>query len=616
MILPLNLPNKLSAQNSVLKIPAREEIPEKYKWDLSAIYKSDEEWEEDYKQVEMLMPQFLNYQGRLNDSAEILAACLKFNEKIGIKLDRLSLYASLNKDSDMRNQNYQAMFDRIQTLYAKVSSISSFINPEIVEIPEQKIQSMIGSNDELKVYKHLIDNLIREKPHTLSKPEEKILALTEEISILPYNAYSIFVNSDMKFTNVSDEEGRNIEVSHARFYSAMHSRQREYRKQVFKNYLKPYCEYVNTIGVLFNGNLKAKIFNAKARGYNSAREAALFKNNIPISVYNNLIQTTNLNLTPLHRWASIKKKLLKLDELHPYDLYVSIFDSNSEKKYTFEEAAEMINDAMKPLGSEYLKILQTAFKSRWIDVFETQAKKSGAYSSGTTFGVHPFVLMNWEGLIYDVFTLAHEMGHNMHSYFTGQNQPYPYANYSIFLAEVASTFNESLLLQYLIQHSESISDKLFFIEIYLNNISSTFYRQVMFSEFEKIVYDETERGISLTPNLLSKIYKEIYKKYWGDEMIVDEEEESTWARIPHFYYNFYVYQYATGFAASQILSQKILHNGSDAIEDYLNFLKAGSSDYPINILKKAGVDMNSSETILSVTSKMNSLLDDLEQLIS
>jgi oligoendopeptidase F len=596
-------------------IPSRDEIEEKYKWDVSHIYKTDSEWENDFVWVENQIPGYAKFLGKLAKGADALLNCLKFNDEIGIKLDRLSLYAMLSKDSDMNSQNSQAMHDRIQSLYAKASSLSSFINPEILEIPEDKLKLMLSSKDELTVYIHYVDNLIRVKSFTLSKEEEKILALAEDITSTPYDAYSIFTNADIKFPIINDENGNEVEISHARFYSAIHSKDREYRQRAFMNYLRPYKHYINTFTVLFNGNLKTKIFNAKARGYKSAREASLSRNNIPLSVYDNLIENTNNNLLPLQRWAAIKKKKLGVTELHPYDLYVSLFTADEEKKYSFDEAAQLVDSALQPLGENYLKVLNTAFNNRWIDVYETPAKRSGAYSSGTTFGVHPYVLLNWTNLLNDVFTLAHEMGHNMHSYFTGQGQPYPYANYSIFLAEVASTFNESLLLIYLIQKSDSDDEKLYLIEIYLNNITSTFYRQVMFAEFEKIVYEKLENGNALTPDGLRELYKNIYQKYWGTEMVIDAEEEYTWARIPHFYYNFYVFQYATGFSASEILSQKILEDGKEAVDKYSNFLKSGSSDYPIDILKQAGVDMNSQDPILAVTRKMDTLLDEMESLI-
>jgi oligoendopeptidase F len=597
-------------------VPVREEIEDKFKWDLTNIYGSGEEWEQDFEWIENNLAGYDQFIGKLNSDAEILFACFKFDDSIGIKLERLYLYAILSKDSDMNVSTYQAMDDRIKSLYAKVAAASSFIKPELLEIPDNELLSMINSNDELKVYNHTIDDLLRTKSHSLSKQEEQILALAGEIAQTPYNSYSMFTNADLKFPSIQDDLGRNFAMSHAKFYSAMYSKDRDFRERAFKTYLKPYKDYVNTFSTLFNGNLKTNIFFARARNYASARHAALDKNNIPLSVYNNLIEAANNNLAPLQRWAALKKRLIGADKLRPYDVSVSIFDEIKEKTYSYESSQEIVLDSLKIMGNDYLNSIKLAFNNRWIDVYETRAKKSGAYSSGTTYGVHPYVLLNWTDLLNDVFTLAHEMGHNMHSYYTGKYQPYPYAHYSIFLAEVASTFNESLLLDYLKGNAESDDEKLYLLEKYLNNITSTFYRQVMFAEFEKVVYEKTESGEALTPDVLSIVYKEIYQKYWGPDMIVNEEEEYTWARIPHFYYNFYVYQYATGFAASEILASKVKSEGKPAVEKYMNFLKAGNSDYPINILKTAGVDMNSPEPVVAVSSKMNDILDEMENVLA
>jgi oligoendopeptidase F len=607
---------KYFSEVEVAALPTRDEIDEKYKWDLTDIYKSDEDWELDFEWIENNLSGYNRYVGKLNTNPETLLACLKFDDSIGIKIERLYLYAMLAKDGDMRLNKYQGMDDRIKSLYAKVSTESSFMKPELLEISDGVLLGMIESTEELNVYKHFIDNLLRTKSHSLSKPEEHLLALSGEISQIPYSSYSMFTNADIKFSILPDDAGSDVEMSHARFYSAMYSKDRDYRERAFKSYLAPYKDYVNTFAILFNGNLKTNIFYAKARKYNSAREASLDKNNIPVQVYDNLIEEVNKNLSPLHRWSELKKKLLGLEKLKPYDIYVTVFDKATEKKYTFEDAEEIVLRSLKVMGEDYLSSLRLAFENRWIDVYETKAKKSGAYSSGTTFGVHPYVLLNWTDLLNDVFTLSHEMGHNMHSYYTGKTQPYPYANYSIFLAEVASTFNESLLLDHLTENAEDSNEKLYLLEKNLNNITSTFYRQVMFAEFEMIVHDKTEKGEALTWDVLCKLYKEIYQKYWGTAMEVNVEEEYTWARIPHFYYNFYVFQYATGFAASSALVNKVKSEGNPAVEKYLYFLKAGSSDYPIKILKNAGVDMSSSEPIQTVSAKMDEILTEMENLIS
>jgi len=604
-----------SPEVQTICIPTRDEIDEKYKWNLKDIYNSDEEWELDFKWVEDILVNYHQFEETLSSSAENLLACLKFDEEIGIKLERLYLYSMLAKDSDMRDSKYQGMDDRIKSVYSKVLAASSFIKPELLKADETKLIGFINSHPDLKIHRQSFDDLLRFRKHTLDRAQEELLAIASEVTQVPYNTYSLFTNADLKFPKVADENGNEMEMSHSRFYTALYSKDRNYRTRAFKAYLKPYMDNVNTFSALFNGNLKSNIFYAKARKYNSAREAALFKNNIPISVYDNLVEAVNKNISPMYRWASLKKKLLKIDELHPYDVYVTLFDQKLEKKYSYDESKNIVLDSLSIMGEDYLDSLKKAFDNRWIDVYETKAKRSGAYSSGTTFGVHPYVLLNWTDLLNDVFTLAHEMGHNMHSYYTGLHQPYTYANYSIFLAEVASTFNENLLLDHLIKISESKEEKLFLLEKYLNNITTTVYRQVMFAEFESLMHFKVENGIALTPDVLCKLYKDVYQKYWGPEMVIDNDETFTWARVPHFYYNFYVYQYATGFAASEALALKVKSDGEPAVQKYLDFLKAGSSDYPINILDKAGVNMNSQEPILAVTKKMNQIIDEIENLI-
>ena len=611
-----NLLNKFfSPEIQSMEIPTRDQIDEKYKWNLIDVYSSDEDWEKDFKWIEENIIHYHGYEGLLAQSSEKLLACLKFDEEIGMKLERLYLYSMLSKDSDLRNTKYQGMDDRIKRIYSQVLAASSYIKPEILSSGQNKINSLISENSTLQVYQHSFDDLFRFAKHTLDKEKEELLAMASEVTQVPYNTYSLFTNADLKFPKVEDNNGNELEMSHSRYYAALYSKDRSYRERAFKAYLTPYKENVNSFGALFNGNLKSNIFYAKARKYNSAREAALFKNNIPISVYDNLIRTVNDNLTPMHRWATLKKKLLGLKELHPFDAYVTLFDQKLEKKYPYDIAVKIVLDSLEVMGKDYLSSLNKAFDNRWIDVYETKAKRSGAYSSGTTFGVHPYVLLNWTDLLNDVFTLAHEMGHNMHSYYTGLNQPFVYANYSIFLAEVASTFNESLLLDHLVNIAESKEEKLFLLEKYLNNVTTTVYRQVMFAEFEQLTHSKVENGEALTPDILCGLYKDVFQKYWGPEMIIDDEETYTWARVPHFYYNFYVYQYATGFAASEALALKVKKDGEPAVKKYLDFLKSGSSDYPINILEKAGVNMNSQEPILAVTNKMNKIIDEIENLI-
>jgi oligoendopeptidase F len=593
----------------------RKDIEDKFKWDLTHIYATEKLWEEDFDWVNANYSRIHEFEGKLGDSAETLYAMLQLDQEISVKLEHLYLYAMLAKDQDLRQPHYQGFDNRIKTLFADYATAASFITPELIDIDTSLIRQFILTHSELKHYGHFFDELWRTKEHTLAKEQEELLASSSKMSDLPYDTFSIFTNADLKFPEFEDENGAISRMTHGKYQSALYSMDRKYRERAYKAYYAPYKDYANTLAVLFNGGLKSKIFYSGARKYHSALESSLDKDNIPVSVYENLIASVSENLTPMHRWMELKRKMLGVDAIHPYDVYVGLFDKNEEKKYTYNEGVEIVKAALAPLGEDYGKMLDFAFANRWIDVFETPGKRSGAYSSGTTFGMHPYVLLNWNSLLNDVFTLAHEMGHNMHSHLTGKHQPYVYANYSIFLAEVASTFNESLLLEYLIKIASTKEEKVSLMERYLNNVSATFYRQTMFAEFELLVYQKVERGEALTPDELREMYSSTYKKYMGPALVLDEEEEFTWARVPHFYYNFYVYQYATGFAASEALAQQVLTEGEPAVERYFSFLKAGKSDYPINILKQAGVDMGSSEPIVRTAQKMNAILDALESLI-
>lgn len=601
-------------QTETIELMTRDKIDQKYTWKVTDIFGSDEEWEETFKWVEGSLSRYSEFEGKLGTSAQDLLKALKFDDEVGIKLGKLYLYAMLLKDLDLGNSTNLARHDRIMIIASHAAAASAYMRPELLSIPEQKINSFLEENNELRVYRHVFENLFRTKEHTLTKELEGLLAEASQVTQIPENAFSIFTNADMKFPVVKDSNNRDIQISAGRYTAALYSTDREYRKRVYKGFYEPYMDYKNTLSVLLNGEIKTHLFVSKARKYASARQAALDGNNIPESVYDNLVNTVNQHLEPLHRWASIRKRLLKLDEFHPYDAYVTLFPSVKEE-FNYDDAVNIVKEALLPLGDDYQKSLAKAFDERWIDVFETKGKRSGAYSSGTTYGVHPYVLLNWNNQLNDVFTLAHEMGHNMHSHYTGLHQPYAYANYSIFLAEVASTANEALLLDYLIERAKSDEEKLSLIEKYITNITTTFYRQTGFAEYEQMIHAMVQKGEALTPEKLTPMYNEIVKKYWGPDMVVDEEENYTWARIPHFYYNFYVYQYATGYAASQALVEGIRKQGEPAIERYLDFLKAGNSDYSINILKKAGVDMTSPEPILRTIEKMDELLDKMEEIL-
>lgn len=607
--------SKFYAQETSGDLPTRDKVADKYKWNLEDIYASVDLWENDFKYLDDNASNYSQFEGKLGNSAEDLLACLKFDDSIGIKLSSVALYSSLLKDMDLAHAENSARDGRVEALSSKLSAASSFMNPEILAIPEDKLWEFLKTNKDLQLYEMQLKELLRTKKHTLSKEQEELLALAMPVSMASYNTFGIFKNAEMEYPSVKDEKGNDIKISDGRYYAGLYSADRAYRERVYRGYYEPFMKYENTFLSMFTGNLKAINFNAKARKYNNDREAALDANNIPVSVYDNLVNSVNDNVTALNRWCSLKKKVLGVDKLHAYDTYVTLFPGGKDE-YSYDESIDILLEALKPLGEDYLKSLKKAFDNRWIDVYETKGKRSGAYSSGVSYGVHPYVLLNWNNQLNDVFTFAHEMGHNMHSYYTEQNQPYAYANYSIFVAEVASTMNEVFLLDYLIEKAQTKNEKLALIEKELNNITTTFFRQTRFAEFEQVVHEMNENGEAITPDKLCKIYGDMYQKYWGVDMLVDKEETYTWARIPHFYYNFYVYQYATSFAASQALAQKVKEEGQPAIERYLNFLKSGSSKYPIEVLKEAGVDMTSPEPILAVVKKMNQLIDQMEQLLA
>lgn len=603
-----------SSETLSLGLADRSKIDSKYKWKLSDIYSSIKKWEADYNWLKINLVKYSSFKGTFKKSSRKFLRCLKFDDEIGIKIGRLNLYAMLAKDIDLNDTKGQVLYERIVNLSAKLHAASSFIKPEIISLPGKTIKKYLSENKELKIYEHFLDDIIRTKNHTLTDDKEELLANVSPALQTSYDTYSFFTNADMEFPTVEDEKGQVIQVTHGRYLAAMYSEDRSYRERFYRNYYKPYKKFKNTFASLFSGNIKSAMFNASARRYKNTREAALDANNIPVGVYDNLIRSVGKNLEVLHRWCSLKKKILGFDEFHAYDIYVTLFPGLNDN-YTYNEAVQIVRNSLSILGPDYINNLKHAFENRWIDVFETKGKRSGAYSSGTTFGVHPYVLLNWNSKLNDVFTLAHEMGHNMHSFYTEQNQPYPYANYSIFIAEVTSTLNEALMLDYLIENAKTRDEKLGLLEKNIMNIITTFYRQTLFATYEQLTHETMEKGNPITSDFLCSEYGKLHKKYWGKDMFLDNEETYTWSRVPHFYYNFYVYQYATSFAASEVLVEKFKKEGQLAVNKYIEFLKAGSSNYPLNVLRKAGVDMQSAEPIHAVTRKMDSLITQIENLL-
>ncbi len=596
------------------ELPKRSDIKDKYKWDLTHFYKNDAEFEAEFKTIQNAITKYKDFQGKIN-SAESLQKVLDFHFGTMKTYAKLVVYTSLAKDMDLNDQKNMSLYNRATKLGAELSEKASFLEPEILSLPDGKVVSFVKSNPKLKQYEHYLDGILRMKSHTLSKDDERLLAMLAPIGEVPSDAYSILNDGELPFPVIKDENGKDVRISHGRYRSALYSLDREYRKRVYQGTYVPYNSLINTFSTLYNGRVNTRLINSRVRNYKNVLEAYLYPNNIPVSVYENLVKTTNKNLKALHRWAALKKKYLKLDELHPYDTYVTLFPGEN-KKFTYEEAEQIMYKALAPLGQDYLDALKKCFSNRWIDVYETQGKRSGAYSNGCG-SVHPWILLNWGGTLDDVFVLAHELGHNMHSYFTEATQPYQYSDYTTFVAEVASTTNEALLLDYFIENAKTKEEEAALIEKFLVNAQSTFFRQTRFAEFEKTVHELAEKGQFLNSEELTKLFADLYQKYWGPEMVTDREEGLSWARIPHLYhYDLYVFQYSTGFAAAQAFAEKIKTEGKPAIEKYLKyFISAGNSVYPIDALRNAGVDMSTSEPIDKMLDKFNKYLDRLEKIL-
>ncbi|WP_044893499.1 oligoendopeptidase F [Bacillus alveayuensis] len=603
----------MAEQSAVKKLPKREEINKEYTWRLEDIFATDEEWEKEFQEVKQAIPKIAEYKGKLGESAEILFEALKYQDQVMERLERLYTYAHMRYDQDTTNSFYQGLNDRASMLYSEASSVSSYMVPEILAIDEEKIQTFLRENVQLKLYEHALNEINRKRPHVLSAEQEAILAQAAEALASSSNTYAKLNNADLEFPVIQDEKGEDVEVTHGRYISFMESSNRRVRKDAFHAVYSTYDKFKNTFASTLNGVVKKDNFYAKVRRYETARQAALSANNIPEEVYDNLIKTIHQYLPLLHRYVSLRKKALNVDELHMYDLYTPLV-KDVEMKVTYEEAKDILLKGLAPLGEEYISILKEGFANRWVDVYENKGKRSGAYSSGA-YGTNPYILMNWQDNVNNLFTLAHEFGHSVHSYYTRKHQPYPYGNYSIFVAEVASTCNENILNDYLLKTIDDEKKRLFLLNHYLEGFRGTVFRQTMFAEFEHDIHIRAQNGEPLTPDLLTNIYYELNKKYFGDEIVVDQEIGLEWARIPHFYYNFYVYQYATGFSAATALSEQIINEGESAVNRYIQFLKAGSSDYPIEVLKKAGVDMTTSKPIEQACKVFEEKLTEMEQLL-
>ena len=591
----------------------RNDIDKKYIWNLEEMYANDDLWLEDISKAESLTEEFLKRRGKVMESSTSLLESLKAMDHIGMIIEKAFVYARMRMDEDNRDSRRQAMFDKINTSIAKVFSSLSFFTPEILSSDEKTIKAFMSENSELEVYRHMLEGILHRKEHILSEKEENILANLGQITSAPNSIFNILNNSDLKFGNIKDENGKEVELTHGNYINFMESHNRDVRKAAFEKMYEAYKGMINLIGTTYSYSVKTDVVYSQVRNYSSTRKSALSKDMISESVYDNLIDVISSNLPNLHRYMEIRKKELGVDELKMWDLYVPLVKL-PERRIPFEDGVDIMLKALEPLGKDYCDTLKKGVESRWIDVYETPGKTSGAYSFGS-YDSMPYSLMNYTDTLKDVFTLVHEMGHSMHSYFTRKTQPYVYGDHSIFTAEVASTVNESLLIKYLLDQDPDKEMKKYLLNFYLEEFRGTLFRQTMFAEFEHLCHYFVESGGSITSDWLSDKYDALNKKYYGDVVEHDEYIRYEWARIPHFYRAYYVYQYATGFSAATALSKRILEGGEEDRNDYLKFLSLGSSKYPVDLLKIAGVDMSSPEPVEKAMETFNNLLDELVDLV-
>lgn len=595
------------------QVKERSEISDNYKWNLGDIYANQEEWDKDYQLVKNGISEIVSYQSKLSESAEKLLSALKLSNDIEIKAEKLYVYSRMKRDEDNTLSEYQAQFDRAEAISIEYSTASAFLLPELSALDKSVLEEYMQQNQDLVLYKHFFDEILRQKKHILSSEEERLLAMAADISMASQHIYGMLNNADIKFPTIKDENGKDIEITKGRFGSLMESSDRRVRKDAFQGLYSSYTQLKNTLTTTLSSSVKKDIFQARVRKYPSALEAALDQDNVSISVYNKLIESVHKNLEPMYRYMKLRKQVLQVDEMHMYDIYTPLI-KEYKMEIPYEKAQEMVVDGLSILGDEYINTVKKGLESAWIDVYENKGKTGGAYSWGS-YETNPYILLNYDNKINDVFTLAHELGHSMHSYYSNKNQPYVYSQYSIFLAEVASTVNESLLMDYLIAKSQDKKEKAFLINYYLEQFRGTVYRQTMFAEFEKIIHEEVEKGGALTPEYLSQSYRDLNRLYYGPDMILDEEISWEWSRIPHFYSAFYVYKYATGFSAATSLKKEIIEQGQNAVDRYIDFLSAGNSDYPLKVLQRAGVDLTTAEPVDETLKQFALLVDQLEELL-
>jgi oligoendopeptidase F len=595
----------------------RSEISDKYKWDLTGMFKSDAEWRAAKDAISLKINEVEKFKGTLTSSAANLLSCLEFNSALNKEATRLFNYAGLNSDLDTRNMNYTGMKQELQQMFSDFGARSAFIQPEILTADWSVIDNFIKSEPKLEPYRMGLDNLFRTKKHTLSEKEERIMALSGMVDGVSYSIYNTFSNAEMPAPEVTLSDGKKVLLTGTAYGKYRTLANRDDRKKVFEAFFNNLEKFKAVYGEMLYGNVQKDIFQAKARHYESSLESALFPNNIPVGVYHALVDNVNKNLSAFHRYLQIKKRIMGVDTLKYLDLYAPVV-KDVDLKYSYEEASKIVLEALKPMGKDYVATVKRAMDERWIDVFPTPNKQSGAYSNGSMYDGHPFILLNYNDSYMDVSTLAHELGHSMQSYLSNKKQPYPLADYQIFVAEVASTFNEVLLFNYMIKNETNDDIKLSLLMNWLDGFKGTLFRQTQFADFELKIHEAAEKGLPLTGETLSKMYMDMVKSYYGSDKgicKIDNYLEMEWAYIPHFYYNYYVYQYSTSFTASIALAEKVMSGDTIALHRYIDFLSAGGSDYPIVLLKKAGVDMTTAEPLENTIASMNKVMDEIEKIL-
>ncbi|HIB3154826.1 TPA: oligoendopeptidase F [Enterococcus faecium] len=597
----------------VKQLPKREELPENLTWDLTKIFSSDKEFDEKYLELSEKLKKSEKYKGTLNQGASQFLDAIEFVLSVYRQNEIIYVYAHLKNDQDTGNTEYQALYARASSLFSKVSEAVSWFEPEILQLSDERIWQYFKEEPKLEVYRHYIQQIVDNRAHVLSADQESLLAGAGEIFEASSDTFAVLNNADLVFPTIEGENGEKVQLSHGVYGQLLESTDRSVREAAFKGLYSVYEQFRNTFASTLSTHIKGHNFKAKVRNYSSAREASLSNNHIPESVYDTLVDVVNKHLPLLHRYMELRKRLLEVEKLHMYDLYTPVL-GEAPITFTYEEAKEKALEALKPMGEEYMTIVEKAFSERWIDVVENKGKRSGAYSSGS-YDTNPYILLNWHDTLDQLFTLVHEMGHSVHSYFTRSSQPYVYGDYSIFLAEIASTTNENILTEYLLETEKDPRVRAYVLNHYLDGFKGTVFRQTQFAEFEHFMHTEDEKGVPLTSEYLSDSYGKLNAKYYGPAVEEDPEIKFEWSRIPHFYYNYYVFQYSTGFSAASALAKRILSQEPDALENYLAYLKAGNSDYPVEVMKKAGVDMTQAAYIEDAMSMFEQRLNELEELI-